>query len=151
MFAVMLELEALCARLAAVGMTREERETLRAMHEASADLVRGEKRDAYVVANDAFHDVIYDGSRNAFLAETARQVRFRLSPFRRAQFEGRDRLARSFDEHARIVAAFEAGDPVAAEREMRIHLGVVRESVDAIDRGAATHPPKAGRPRPERG
>ena len=151
MFSVMRELEALCARLAAAAMTAEERAALRALHEASAELVRGEQRDAYVAANDAFHDAVYDGSGNGFLAETARHVRFRLSPFRRAQFEGRSRLARSFDEHERIVAALERGDAVAAEAEMRVHLGVVRESVDAIDRGgAAATPPKPRRTRPAR-
>lgn len=151
MFAVMRELEALCARLAAAAMTAGERAALRTMHDRSADLVRGERRDAYVAANDAFHDAIYDGSGNAFLAEITRHVRFRLSPFRRAQFEGRSRLARSFDEHERIVAALERGDPVAAEAEMRVHLGVVRDAVDEIDRGgAAMAAPRPRRTRPLR-
>ena len=149
MFSVMRELEALCARLAAAGMAPDERAALRAMHESSAELVRGDRRDAYAAANDAFHDAIYDGSGNGFLAETARHVRFRLSPFRRAQFEGKGRLARSFDEHERIVVALERGDAAAAEAEMRVHLGVVRASVDAIDRGG-TAAPKIRRTRPAR-
>ena len=141
MFAVMLELEALCARLAATHMTDGERASLRALHEGSSDLVRGERRDAYVALNDAFHDAIFDGSRNGFLAETARHVRFRLSPFRRAQLESGDRMARSFDEHERIVAAIERGDAAAAESAMRTHIGVVRVAVDGIDRHPA--PPAA--------
>lgn len=141
MFAVMLELEALCARLAATHMTAGERAALRALHEGSADLVRGERRGDYVAANDAFHDAIFDGSRNGFLAETARHVRFRLSPFRRAQLESGDRIARSFDEHERIVAAIARGDAAAAEAEMRTHIGVVRVAVDGIDRHPA--PPAA--------
>ena len=148
MFSVMRELEALAARLAATGMTDEDRAALRGLHESSADLVRNEQRDAYVGANDAFHDAIFEGSRNAFLAETARHVRFRISPFRRAQFEGRDRLAHSFDEHERIVAALEKGDAAVAEHEMRIHLGEVRDSVDEIDRGGAADPAPRPRRRP---
>lgn len=147
MFAVMRELEALCARLAATAMTTEERAGLRALHDASAALVKSQNRDAYVAANDAFHDAIYDASRNGFLAETTRQVRLRLSPFRRAQFEGRGRMANSFDEHERIVAAFESADAAAAEAEMRVHLGEVRESVDEIDRGEAAENLKPRRPR----
>ena len=140
MFAVMLELEALCARLAAAQMTAGERAALRALHEGSADLVRGERRDDYVSANDAFHDAIFDGSRNGFLAETARHVRFRLSPFRRVQLESGDRIARSLDEHERIVAAVERGDAAAAEAEMRAHIGVVRVAVDGIARHPAPPP-----------
>ncbi len=147
MFTVMRELEALCARLAAASMTGDERMGLRAMHDASAALVKDEHRDGYVVANDAFHDAIYDASRNAFLAETTRQVRLRLSPFRRAQIEGRGRMARSFDEHERIVAAFERGDAAAVEAEMRAHLGEVRESVDEIDRGPVAEAAPPRRPR----
>ncbi len=137
MFAVMLELEALCARLAATHMTAGERAALRALHEGSAALVREERREDYVAVNDAFHDALFDGSRNGFLAETARHVRFRLSPFRRAQLESGDRMARSFDEHARIVAALERGDAAAAEAEMRTHIGVVRVAVDGIARHPA--------------
>ncbi len=152
MFAVMLELEALCAKLAATAMTAEERQSLRDRHEASATVVKGGRSDAYVALNDAFHDAIYDGSHNGFLAETTRQVRFRLSPFRTIQLEGRGRVARSFDEHERIVAAIERNDAAAAEAEMRIHLGVVRDSVDEIDRGAASaREGSRRRPRPLRG
>lgn len=152
MFAVMLELEALCTRLAAGAMTADGRAALRAVHDASADLVGRESRDAYANANDAFHDAIYDGSRNGFLAETTRHVRLRLAPFRRVQFEGRGRVARSFDEHDRIVTAIERGDAAAAEAEMRRHMAVVRGAVDEIDRGAAAEGAvKPRRPRAARG
>ena len=148
MFAVMVELEAFCARLAAAAMTAEERAALRAMHDASAGLVRDGQRDAYVGMNDAFHDAIYDGARNGFLAETTRHVRLRLSPFRHLQFEGAGRTARSFDEHEGIVAAIERRDAAASEAEMRVHLGAVRESVHAIDRGGAVEGETAKRRRP---
>ena len=79
-----------------------------------------------------FHGTIYDGSHNAFLAETTRNVRLRLAPFRRVQFDGQDRLARSFVEHGRVVAAIERGDAAEAEAQMRAHIGVVRDAVDAV-------------------
>ncbi len=132
MFAVMAELEALCARWSAVAMTTAERRSLRAMHDASSTLVQGKRRDLYVEANDLFHGTIYDGSHNAFLAETTRNVRLRLAPFRRVQFEGQDRLARSFVEHGRVVVAIEKGDSAEAEAQMRAHIGVVREAVDDV-------------------
>ena len=132
MFAVMAELEALCARWSAQTMTATERRSLRAMHDASSTLVKGKRRDDYVEANDLFHDTIYDGSHNAFLAETTRNVRLRLAPFRRVQFEGQGRLARSFVEHGRVVAAIERGDAAEAEARMRAHIGVVRDAVDDV-------------------
>ncbi len=151
MFAVMLELEALCTRLAVGAMTADGRAALRSLHDASADLVGRDGRDAYANANDAFHDAIYDGSRNGFLAETTRHVRLRLAPFRRVQFEGKGRIARSYDEHERIVAAIERGDAAAAEAEMRSHMVVVRGAVGEIDRGAAEGAAKPRRPRAARG
>lgn len=132
MFAVMAELESLCARWSALAMTATERRSLRTMHDASADLVRGKRRDEYVAVNDVFHGTLYDGSHNAFLAETTRNVRLRLAPFRRVQFDGQDRLARSFVEHGRVVAAVERGDAAEAEAQMRAHIGVVRDAVDAV-------------------
>ena len=67
MFAVMAELEALCARWSALAMTAAERRSLRVMHDASAELVRGKRREDYVEVNDVFHGTLYDGSHNAFL------------------------------------------------------------------------------------
>ncbi|WP_237477641.1 GntR family transcriptional regulator [Lichenibacterium dinghuense] len=151
MFTVMRELEALCARLAAAAMTPEDRASLRAQHDASAALVSGDRPADYAASNDEFHDLLYDASRNAFLAEVTRQVRLRLSPFRRVQIEGPGRMAHSFEEHERIVAAIERGDAAAAEAEMRTHLGEVRHSVDEIDRGETAEAARPRRPRAAKG
>ena len=54
----------------------------------------------------------------------------RLAPFRRAQFRQSGRLAESFHEHDRIVLAILAGDRDRATREMRDHIGTVKEAFD---------------------
>lgn len=142
MFAVMAELEALCTRWAARAMTAVERQALSATHDGSARLVTADERDAYAVVNDAFHDALYDGSHNSFLAATTRQTRLRLAPFRRAQFEEAGRLRSSHAEHGRIVDCIAAADESGAEQAMRDHMRVVRQAVDGMARtvGAPDHP-----------
>ena len=132
MFSVMAELEALCSRWSAVAMGGGERQALRRLHDASAVLVRDGERGRYIAANDRFHDALYEGAHSPFLAETTRNVRRRLAPFRRAQFEGPARLARSHAEHEAIVHAIERGDADTAEAAMRRHIGVVRGAVDRL-------------------
>lgn len=137
MFAVMAELEGLCARWSAVAMTSGERRSLRDLHQEGADFARGERREAYVALNDRFHDAIYDGTHSPFLAQLTRSVRLRLAPFRRAQFEGDGRLARSHAEHGRVVAAIEARDAETAHRDMRAHIVVVRGTLEGVARDGA--------------
>jgi DNA-binding GntR family transcriptional regulator len=132
MFAVMAELEALCARWCAVAMTAEERRSLLALQDESAALVSAGQREAYVEFNNRFHEAIYRGAHNSFLAELAVTVRKRCAPFRRAQFETLGRLAKSHAEHGAVVAAIQRGDAQMAALEMRAHIAVVRDAVDAV-------------------
>lgn len=132
MFAVMAEVEALCARWSAVNMTASERRGLLAVHQSSARLVAAGDREAYVEANNRFHETIYRGSHNGFLVELTLSVRTRVAPFRRAQFETLGRLAASHFEHGRVCEAIQRGDGDRAAREMLAHLAVVRSRVDDV-------------------
>ena len=137
MFAVMAELEALCARWSAIAMTAAERRHLLALQEDGARLVSAGKREAYVDFNNRFHEAIYQGAHNGFLAELALSVRTRCAPFRRAQFETLGRLAKSHAEHEAVVTAIQRGDADAAATEMRAHITVVRTAVDEVAGEAA--------------
>lgn len=132
MFVVMAELEAICAGEAAVAMTADERQALERLHEAGRQAMLGNNVDAYREANARFHDAIYTGSHNGFLAELTAGVRHRLEPFRRAQFGFIGRLADSWSEHDRVVAAILRGDREAAAAAMRVHLRTVRVAFDAL-------------------
>ena len=110
MFAVMAELEALCARWSAVAMTAEERRHLLVLQQESARLVSAGQREAYVDFNNRLHEAIYRGAHNSFLAELAVSVRKRCAPFRRAQFETLGRLAKSHAEHGAVIEAIQRGD-----------------------------------------
>jgi DNA-binding GntR family transcriptional regulator len=137
MFAVMAELEALCAAWAAIAITAAERTELSAMHEAAGELVRIGDVARYREINDRFHEFIYAASHNAFLEETVIGVRRRVLAFRRAQFQGLGRLVVSHAEHGRVVQAILRGDREAAAREMRAHLTSSGRSFSDLHVGTA--------------
>jgi DNA-binding GntR family transcriptional regulator len=137
MFAVMAELEAVCARWASFAMTAAERKALQAMHSAAATLVKAGDRAGYVEANDAFHAAIYDGAHNDYLGELTRAARQRIAPFRRAQFDELGRLTKSHAEHGRITIAIDRGDGDAAYSAIRAHIVVGRTAVENIGRPGA--------------
>lgn len=125
MFAVMGELEALCAGLSALHMTAVERRDLIHLHEAMAALARRGEAARYGVANEAFHGAIYAGTHNGYLVELTAMTRSRLAPFRRAQFRAAGRPALSHREHDAIVQAITRGDRMGATEAMRDHIGIV--------------------------
>jgi len=126
MFEVMGELEASCARLAAQRISPAERVRLETVHRLSAEAVRADDRDRYRALNFDFHDVIYRAAHNEFLFGTTLAIRQRIAPFRRAQFEMQDRLAKSYEEHDAIIRAIVSGDMEIAGEVMRAHVRVVR-------------------------
>ena len=83
-------------------------------------------------ANIDFHVAIYRGSHNAYLGELASATRRRLAPFRRAQFEGRDRLARSHREHDAVVQAIQRAEAAKASAAMRDHIGLAARAWDEL-------------------
>lgn len=125
MFETLAELEAVCARLAAERMSIVERRALEQAHQHSVSLVRAGALGPYETFNARFHQMIFEGARNAHLVELANLTRSRLAPFRRALFRLPSRLSISFDEHANIVTAVMQGDGPGAERAMREHILVL--------------------------
>jgi DNA-binding GntR family transcriptional regulator len=134
MFEVMGYLEALCAGLSAIAMTREERAGLDALHLRMSGMVREGDAAGYAEANDVFHTAIYDGAHNAYLAEITRSTRQRLQPFRRAQFGQLGRLLKSHAEHELIAEAILRGERDAAEAAMRSHISLVGDAVQRMGR-----------------
>ncbi len=124
-FFVMAELEALCAGLAAEAMSPKDRLVLEGLHLESGASVRGADAAAYSIANVRFHEAIYAGSGNAYLADLTRATHLRLAPFRKAQFSTLGRLTGSYEEHSEIVDAILRGDRTRASTAMRRHIGTV--------------------------
>jgi DNA-binding GntR family transcriptional regulator len=125
MFEAMAELEALCAGLAAERMTPVERGELEAVHEELRALIHSGDPQHYHEVNEAFHATIYAGAHNAYLAEMTHATRYRVQPFRRAQFRNLGRMAKSHVEHDRVVIAILRGDRDGAAAAMREHIMLV--------------------------
>jgi len=122
MFEVMAEFEAMCGRLAARRMSGAEHALLMASHLACKQARDASDPDAYFYKNEAFHEQIYAGSHNTFLAEQARALHRRLRPYRRLQLRVRDRLKTSFDEHDGVVNAIIAGNSELTVELLRQHI-----------------------------
>ena len=122
MFEVMAELESMAGRLAARRMMSPEHAQLLAAHRACELACNTQDADAYFYQNELFHEAIYAGSHNTFLAEQARVLQRRLRPYRRLQLRVRDRLANSFGEHEAVVAAIIAGDGERTAQLLRGHI-----------------------------
>jgi DNA-binding GntR family transcriptional regulator len=126
MFEAMAELEAMCAGLAAERMPPAERHRLEAIHEELRVLSYAGDPDRFHEINERFHNAIYAGSQNGYIAEMTLATRVRVQPFRRAQFRNLGRLAKSQAEHDRVVVAIMRGDRAGAEAAMRAHIELVR-------------------------
>jgi len=130
MFEAMAELEALCAGLAAERMTPAERHRLEAVHEELRVLSHAGNPDRFHEVNERFHNTIYVGSQNGYIAEITLATRVRVQPFRRAQFRNLGRLAKSHAEHDRVVVAILRGDRLGAAVAMRAHIKLVRDEYE---------------------
>src|ERR1700744_6216637 len=130
MFEAMAELEALCAGMAAERMTQPERHRLEAIHEELRVLSYAGDPDRFHAVNERFHNAVYAGSQNGYIAEMTLATRVRVQPFRRAQFRNLGRLAKSHAEHDRVVVAIMRGDKAGAELAMRAHIELVRDEYE---------------------
>ena len=126
MFEAMAELEALCAGLAAERMPPGDRQKLEAIHEELRVLSHAGNPERFHEVNERFHNAIYAGSQNGYIAEMTLATRVRVQPFRRAQFRNLGRLAKSHAEHDRVVVAIMRGDKAGAAAAMRAHIELVR-------------------------
>lgn len=132
LFVAMGELEATCARLAALSMSPTERRRLQAFHEKMGELARADDAMAFAEANHSFHTMIYAGAHNVVLAETTAALRRRLQPYRRAQFLLEGRPPRSHAEHEAVVAAIIRGDAGGAHQAMLHHVTLIEASFEEL-------------------
>jgi DNA-binding GntR family transcriptional regulator len=122
MFETIGELEAACARHAAVRMSEAEKARLREIHRQGRAVMQAGDVEGYDKANLDFHLALIHGCHNPVLIDLTLSLRHRVSPFRRTQFRNVERIGASFEEHSLIVEAIHAHDVAMAYREMRVHL-----------------------------
>lgn len=118
------ELEALAAKLAArrvdEALSRQLDDTLARCQEAAVNGAAAE----YTLANALFHEAIYAGSRNEYLAEQIRQARRMIQRYRVRDFQNKAQIARSLQDHLRIARAIQQGDEAGAAAAMQAHVPV---------------------------
>ena len=127
MFEVMAELEAMCGRLAARRMTDADHQALLEAHQLCKEAAEKEDPDAYYRRNEQFHMALYAASHNSFLIDECKNLKRRLSAYRRLQLRVRDRMDTSFREHSEIYMAITVGDGAQAEKLLRNHVIVQGE------------------------
>ena len=111
MFEAMAELEALCAGLAAERMSPAERHRLEAIHEELRVLSYAGNPDRFHEVNERFHNAIYAGSQNGYIAEiTLAQSWASRKIARRARPRGgRDHARRPHRRRSRDARPYRAG------------------------------------------
>jgi len=140
LFEALVEVEALCARLAAMKMTRDERAELSAIHE-QARMVVIDDPDRFFELNDRFHGAIYRGARNNVFDGVVSNLRMRMWTVFKVQLRITPRVPQSFAEHERIVQAILRGDAEGSDLAMRAHVLGSRVAMERLARSAPAVPP----------
>lgn len=116
------ELEALSAKLAARRVDdalRRELDT--AIDRCQEAAVQGGAAE-YAMANTFFHETIYAGSRNPYLAELIRNARRQIQRYRIRDFHTKSQMSKSLKEHLQIARAIQEGDEPLAAQYMLLHV-----------------------------
>ena len=132
MFVAMAEMEATCARLAAMSMSPLERRGLQRLHERMGGMAADGEVEAFRAANETFHALIYQGAHNGILEDAVSGLRRRVAAYRRAQFRTAGRLASSHAEHEAVVKAIISGEPARAHAAMLQHVDLVGASFEKL-------------------
>ncbi len=132
MFEAIGELEAACARHAALRMTPADCQRLREIHAEGRLAMQANDMEAYDALNLELHATIIQGAYNPVLIDMAMSLRTRVAPFRRSQFRNVERMGESFEEHSVIIEAIVSHDAVTAYRAMRAHLLSARSATSRV-------------------
>lgn len=132
MFEAIGELEAACARHAALRMTEADRARMLELHAEGRAAMQAGDIERYDAANLELHATIIRGCYNPVLIDLATSLRHRVSSFRRTQFRNLERMGESFEEHSVIVEAILAHDVITTYREMRSHLLAARSATTRV-------------------
>jgi DNA-binding GntR family transcriptional regulator len=116
------ELEALCAKLAARRVDDVLRKQLDKAIERCQDAAVQGGHAEYAMANTYFHETIYAGSRNPYLAELIRNARRQIQRYRLRDFQTKSQISKSLKEHQQVARAIQEGDEALAAHAMLMHV-----------------------------
>jgi DNA-binding GntR family transcriptional regulator len=122
-------LEGMAARLAAQRITPSQVAALkRGVDEQRRSFEDGNIEGYYATALD-FHDKVASIAQNKVIEELLQSIFARMRVMRLQRQSMPMRLPQSTDDHSLIIAALEAGDPDAAEREARAHIRKLADQI----------------------
>lgn len=119
---ILVQLEALAARLAARRISAAQRGEIEQAFEACCSAARLADSDRYREANDAFHGVIYEACCNDILSRQVRTMRARMRGMRDLRFQKPARMLASLEEHRAVMEAVVQGDEDGAAAAMVRHI-----------------------------
>jgi DNA-binding GntR family transcriptional regulator len=116
------ELESLAAKLAARRVDDALRKQLDDALQRCQDAAVQGGAPEYALANSLFHETIYAGSRNPYLAELIRKARRQIQRYRIKDFHTRSQMSKSLQDHLKVARAIQEGDEAAAALAMLLHV-----------------------------
>ncbi|MDO8719010.1 MAG: GntR family transcriptional regulator [Polaromonas sp.] len=130
---LLAELEGVTVRLACQRMTPEELASIVEVHESSRAVMEAEDIAGWQEANLRFHELIYRAARNPYLRQEVLRMRTRTGYYRRHAFGALGRITASFEQHGKIVEAFERRDAEAASSAMISHMRPASDAMGLTD------------------
>lgn len=124
LFELLAEIEGVCAKYCARRLTEAQRQRLTDVHRNSLKFVEADDAVGYSQSNVDFHETLYVGCHNTFLAEQLRYIRRRTQMYRQNSFMQPGRMRTSYEDHQRVLDAVLAGDSKAAQQHMIEHITV---------------------------
>jgi DNA-binding GntR family transcriptional regulator len=121
-YEVLAELMGMAAALAAQRMTLASKAQLQAVHGDMATYVGTDRRDAYVVLDAKFHQLILAGCANRVLLRQIADCKKTIAVVRHASINSHASLEMMYAEHESIVKAVVGGAAEDARRAMWLHV-----------------------------
>ncbi len=121
-FEAMHEIEATCARIASQRLSLLTRSEIEMAQAKCVDAASAGDRQAYLRANEEFHQAIYRATGNPYIAEIASEFRRRTGPFRARKFSTSEDLIASAESHQVLLGHIFSEDSTAAFNGMRSHM-----------------------------
>lgn len=115
-------LDVLSAGLAAERITDEELEALNRLLVEIGQYIAENNMEKIVEADTAFHDILYQASRNERLRSIINNLREQLTGIRGRSMSYPGRLAETMDEHRALVDSIAARDVERAQNAARVHI-----------------------------
>ncbi len=128
-FEVMAGLEAQSGELAALRITDDELQEIKAMHYEMLAAYTRQDLPTYYRLNAAIHNAVNLAAKNPVLTATYQQVNARLQALRFRSNQDGEKWKAAVKEHEQMISALQARDPAAMRAVLMSHLNNKRDVV----------------------